>query len=245
LVRSRSPFVGRAPEMESLGRLLKKARAGRGSVALIEGEPGIGKTRLLGETLAEAGALGFVVIQGSAEEMEQDRPFGLIVEALSLRLDAEDPRRSRIARLMGPNGDAETWDGGPVGRYQVLESVLDLIEDLATTRPIALGLDDVHWADASTLLVVRHLARRLGSLPVVILMTSRPVPRSGELAGVVEALRRAGLEEVDLGPLSVDEVVELAGHLARGSPDPDVVGLLAGTAGNPLLVTELVSAIGD
>ena len=92
-MRSLSPLVGRAPEMESLGRLLKKARAGRGSVALIEGEPGIGKTRLLGETLAEAGALGFVVIQGSAEEMEQDRPFGLIVEALSLRLDAEDPRR--------------------------------------------------------------------------------------------------------------------------------------------------------
>ena len=242
-MRSRSPFVGRAPEMESLGRLLDKARAGRGSVALIEGEPGIGKTRLLGETLAEAGALGFVVLQGAAEEMEQDRPFGPIVEALSLRLDAGDPRRSAIARLMGPNGDAETWEGGPVGRYQVLESVVDLVEDLAVTRPIALGLDDVHWADASTLLVVRHLARRLGSLPVVILMTSRPVPRTGELAGVVEALRRAGLEEVDLGPLSGDEVAELAGHLARGSPDPDLVAQLAGTAGNPLLVAELVSAI--
>ena len=229
--------------MESLGRLLVKARAGRGSVALIEGEPGIGKTRLLGETLAEARALGFVVMQGAAEEMEQDRPFGLIVDALSFRLDAADPRRSAIARLMGPNGDAETRDGGPVGRYQVLEYVLDLVEDHAATQPIALALDDVHWADASTLLVVRHLARRLGSLPVVILMTSRPVPRAGELAGVIDALRRAGLEELDLGPLSVDEVVELAGHLTSGSPDPDVAAQLAGTAGNPLLVTEFLSAI--
>lgn len=242
-MRSRSPLVGRAPEMESLGRLLDRARAGRGSVALIEGEPGIGKTRLLGEMLAEAGALGFVVLQGAAEEMEQDLPFGPIAEALSLRLDAGDPRRSAIARLMRPNGDAEAREGGPVSRYQVLEAVVDLVEDLSATGPIALGLDDVHWADASTLLVVRHLARRLGSLPVVILMTSRPVPRTGELAGILEALRRAGLEEVDLGPLSGDEVAELAGHLASGSPDPDVVAQLAGTAGNPLLVTELVSAI--
>ena len=156
-MRSRSPLVGRASEMESLGRLLDRARAGRGSVALIEGEPGIGKTRLLGEMLAEAGALGFVVLQGAAEEMEQDRHFGPIAEAPSLRLDAGDPRRSAIARLMRPNGDAEAREGGPVSRYQVLEAVVDLVRQ--GQGVFAIALDRV-WEDMESAVAAPRPRRR-------------------------------------------------------------------------------------
>jgi DNA-binding CsgD family transcriptional regulator/tetratricopeptide (TPR) repeat protein len=240
---SRSSLVGREREMETLGRLLEHAIAGRGSVALIEGEPGIGKTRLLGETLAIAGALGFAVLRGAGEEMERDRPFGPIAAALGLRRDAEDPRRSDIARLLRTGYDGESREGGPGLRYRVLESVLDLVEDSSASRPIALGLDDLHWADASTLLVVRHLAPRLSSLPVVLLMTSRPVPRTSALAVVLETLRGAGLVQVALGPLSADEVAEVAGSVINGTPSPGLLAQLSGAAGNPLLVTELAFAV--
>jgi DNA-binding CsgD family transcriptional regulator len=239
---SRSTLVGRVREMETLGALLGQARAGRGAVALIEGEPGIGKTRLLSEMLATAGALGFAVMRGAGEEMERDRPFGPIAAALGLRSDAEDPRRSDIARLLMPGDDTDAWQRGPTLRYRVLEAVLDLLEDLAAIRPIALGLDDLHWADASTLLVVRHLVPRVTSGAVAVLIASRPVPRTTELAGVLETLRGSGLVEVDLGPLSADEVAELARSTMPGPHDLGFLAQLSGAAGNPLLVTELVSA---
>jgi DNA-binding CsgD family transcriptional regulator/tetratricopeptide (TPR) repeat protein len=119
------------------------------------------------------------------------------------------------------------------------------VEDLATTRPIALGLDDVQWADLSTLLVVRHLGPRLTSLPMLLLMASRPVPRAGELAGVLEVLRGQGLVELEVGPLSSSEVAELAASMVQGAPTSGFLSQLSGAAGNPLLVTELVSAVQD
>ncbi len=94
---SRSQLVGRTREMETLTRLLEQARAGRGSAALIEGEPGIGKTRVLTEMLRSAGPLGCDVLLGTAEELERDRPFGPIAAALGLVPDARDPRRADIA----------------------------------------------------------------------------------------------------------------------------------------------------
>ncbi len=151
---SRSQLVGRTREIETLARLVGQARAGRGSVALIEGEPGIGKTRLLSEMLRSAGSLGFDVLLGTGEELERDRPFGPIAAALGLAPDAPDPRRAHIGRLLKPGHDiAGIWERGPTLRYQILDSILDLVEDLSALRPIALGLDDLQWSDASTLLV--------------------------------------------------------------------------------------------
>jgi DNA-binding CsgD family transcriptional regulator/tetratricopeptide (TPR) repeat protein len=243
---SRSPLVGRERELETLGRLLERALTGRGSVAVIEGEPGIGKTRLLEETLKTARARGFEVLVGTGEELERDRPFGPVAGALGLTLGASDPRRAGIARLLMSSHDATgAWERGPALRYQVLESILGLVEDLSAARPVVLGLDDVQWADASTLLVVRHLGFRLASLPVVLLIVSRPTHRTGELAAVVEGLREQGLVEVGLGPLSGDEVAELAASMTRRTPSPGFLAQLSGAAGNPLLVTEYISAVQD
>jgi len=243
-VPSRSPLVGREREVATLGRLLEQARAGRGSVALIEGEPGIGKTRLLGEMVGSAAALGFDVARGAGQELERDRPFSPIDAALGLVPQASDPRRMAIARLLRPGHDVgEAWERGPALRYQVLDSILDLVEDLSAIRPVAMGLDDLQWADASTMLVVRHLGARLLSLPVVLLLASRPVPRSGELAAVLDALRDEGLVQLELGPLPGNDVAALAGAMLQEAPGRELLSQLSGAAGNPLLVTELVSAI--
>jgi DNA-binding CsgD family transcriptional regulator len=241
---SRSPLVGRERELQTLGRLLERALTGHGSLALIEGEPGIGKTRLLEETLKTARTRGFEVLVGTGEELERDRPFGPVVAALGLTLGASDERRAGIARLLRPDDDAAgAWERGPALRYQVLESILGLVEDLSAAGPVAIGLDDVQWADASTLLVVRHLGSRLTSLPVVLLVASRPAQRTSEFAAVVEALREDGLVDVELGPLSVDAVAELAGSMMRRRPSPGFLAQLSGASGNPLLVTEFVSAV--
>jgi DNA-binding CsgD family transcriptional regulator len=243
---SRSSLVGRKHEIETLHRLLERARAGSGSVALVAGEPGIGKTRLIRETLSLAEALGFAVLRGAGEELARDRPFGPVAAALGLTSGASDPRRANIAQLLKPGPDATgVWERGPALRYQVLDSILDLVEDLSAARPVALALDDLQWADASTLLVVRHLGSRLVSLPVVLLIACRPVQRTGELAGVVDALRKEGLVEVELAPLSGEEVAEVAANLMKRRPSPGLLAQLSGAAGNPLLVSEFASAAQD
>ena len=243
---SRSSLVGRERQMAALHRLLERARTGLGSAALMEGEPGIGKTRLLRETLSSAEALGLAVFFGAGEELARDRPFGPVAAALGLASGASDPRRASIARLLKPGHDATgAWERGPALRYQVLDSILDLVEDLSAARPVALALDDLQWVDGSTLLVVRHLTSRLASLPVLLLIASRPVQRTGELAGVIDAMRKEGLVEVELAPLSGEEIAELAASLMKRRPSPGFLAQLAGAAGNPLLVTEFVSAAQD
>jgi DNA-binding CsgD family transcriptional regulator/tetratricopeptide (TPR) repeat protein len=245
-VPSRSPLVGREREMETLGRLLERARDGSGSVTLIEGESGIGKTRLLHETLGRAAELGFTSLSGAGEELTRDRPFGLLAAALGLARDASDPRRANVARLLMPGRlGRHTSLEGPARRYQVLESILVLLEELAADGPIVLALDDVQWADASTLLVVRQLARRSASLRVVVLMAARPTQRSTELAGVIDALRQGDLVEMHVGPLSSEEVAELARSVMIGTSSPELLTRLSGAAGNPLLVTEFIAAVQD
>ena len=189
---------------------------------------------------------GSPCLLGAGEELARDRPFGPVAAALGLASGASDPRRASVARLLKPGHDATgVWERGPALRYQVLDSILDLVEDLSAARPVALALDDLQWADTSTLLVVRHLGSRLASLPVVLLIASRPVPPTGELAGVIDALREDGLVEVELAPLSGEEIAELAASLMKRTPSPGLLAQLTGAAGNPLLVTELVSAAQD
>ena len=145
---------------------------------LVEGEAGIGKTRLLAQVLQDAAGRGMQVAAARAEELERTRPFGLLAAALGCARSSPDPRRAAIAGLLAAQG---TGDLGPITvtsdpglRFRVVDAFTDLVEELALAGPVVLGLDDLQWADPSSLLTVGALARRLAGLAVGVIGCLRP-----------------------------------------------------------------------
>src|SRR5262245_58604935 len=126
---------GRAAEIAVLGGALDRAAAGQPAVVLIEGEAGIGKTRLLAETLADARGRGMQVAAGRAEELEQARPFGLVASAFGCTRPSPDPRRAAIAELLAAGGDRAqgpiTVTSDPGLRFRAVDAFADLAEELA------------------------------------------------------------------------------------------------------------------
>jgi predicted ATPase len=163
-------FHGRTVERRALRDALDRVESGRAAIPVVEGEAGIGKTRLLGEALAEARARGMQVLSGRAERLERLRPFGVLVEALECRPSSPDPRRAAISALLAapsvPSDEVTTVTSDPGLQFQVVDAVLDLVEALADGGPLVIGLDDLQWADPSTLLTVGALVRRLSQAPI-------------------------------------------------------------------------------
>jgi len=242
-----SGFVGRRRELVELGGVVTETLQGRASVALVEGEAGIGKSRLLAEIVRDTQRLGFDVLCGRAHELERDRPFGTVADALGLRLDAPDPERAEIARLLYV--DASTPAASPLLaqvpqlRFQLVEAVVARIERLATSRPLVLALEDLQWSDPSTLLVIQHLSRRLCHLPIALLVTLRPSPRGPELNQLIDELIRGQATSLTLGQLDAPEVIELIEQVVGAPPGPELRAQVERAAGNPLFVTELVAAL--
>jgi predicted ATPase len=145
-LRPVAPLRGRDVEMKALGEALDRAAAGRLAVVAIEGEAGIGKTRLLDEALDQARSGGAQVLAGRAEELERTRPFGVWAHALRCSPSSADPRRAAIGTLLTPRTGAHepiTVSSDPGLQFQVVDAVVDLVEDLAQDAPLVLGLDDL------------------------------------------------------------------------------------------------------
>ncbi|MGH3163188.1 MAG: ATP-binding protein, partial [Streptosporangiaceae bacterium] len=175
---------GREAETSVLSRALDRAAAGRLAVVLAEGEAGIGKTRLLAETLTHARERGMRVAAGRAGELESARPFGVIAEALECARPSVDPRRSAIAALLstrGGDGSPITVSSDPGLQFRAVDAITDLAEELAVDRPLVIGLDDLQWADQSSLLTLAALGRRLAGLPAALIACFRPSPRDPAL----------------------------------------------------------------
>jgi DNA-binding CsgD family transcriptional regulator len=235
--------VGRGEELEILDAVLEGSAAGRIGIALVEGESGIGKTRLLQEGLAHAHARGFTVLYGAADEMDRTRPLSALVDALEPVLVSSDPERLRLARLIGGAAPPEPGAFATDLRHQVVQGVIDLLERLATQRPVALGLDDLHWADQSTLLVVRALGRRPLAGRIALIGCFRPHPRSRELQGVIDELTGLGAASIGLGPLDETAVAELAEAVVGAPPAAGLREELRRAGGNSLFLVEVLAAL--
>ena len=141
-------MVGRQAELATLtGRARRAAVDGRGSAAVLVGEPGIGKTHLL-ELFAEAATVnGLQVFVASAYELERRRPFGVLIDVLGVRSGVEDSWRSRVAGRL----DAQAaGDGDPAG-FLIGEEIFALVDELCSRDPTALVFDDVQWVDPASL----------------------------------------------------------------------------------------------
>lgn len=234
-------FWGRASELAALRDLLDRVSAGREQVAFVEGEAGIGKTKLVEEIAADAEDRGFEVFFGRAEELEHTRPYGALADALACTKSSPDAARAEIARLLGEDQEAGEPDLGV--QYRALDAFVDLVEATAMRAPLALVLEDLHWADASTLLAFRAIGRRLTFLPIALIGSYRPSPRSPELERMEEAFAPDGRLHLSVGPLDDDAIVGLLTESTGRPPGGRLLTEVAGAAGNPLFVTELVKAL--
>ncbi|MGH9156836.1 MAG: helix-turn-helix transcriptional regulator [Acidimicrobiales bacterium] len=238
-------LIGRDAELAVLRETLDHASRGTGGIVLVEGEAGIGKTRLLAEALALAVERGFTVLSGAADEVASDRPFGALVEALALDGAPPDSERAALGRLIAVGVSAA---GSPPGGaaadlgYHIIESIVGVVEQIASQTPLFLSIEDLHWADPLTLRALRSLWRVLVRLPVVVVATMRPFPRSTDLDGALTDLSSGRARCIALGPLGDDAVGDLACSVTGAVPGPRLTRQLAAAGGNPLFIVELVAA---
>lgn len=240
-------FRGRDAELHQLRSAVDRARSGSLTIALVDGEAGIGKTRLLAEALQYARTSGYQVAAAKAEEMEQARPFGVVAEALGCVRSATDPRRAAIAALLATH---HTGDRGPLTvssdpglRFRAVDAFGDLVEGLALQGPLVVGIDDLQWADPSSLVTLSTLARTAVGLPVALIGCYRPFPQPPALRSMLESFDEAATRRLQLRHLDDRAVYRVVAEAVGAEPGSGLLAEIAGAAGNPLFVTELLNAI--
>jgi DNA-binding CsgD family transcriptional regulator len=247
-------FVGRAHELALLRALMPRTPGEGGRVALISGEAGAGKTRLGRELAAAVSAEDVVVLSGACDAAVRVpyRPFLEVIDQL-VRSGAGDRLEGvsahELARLL-PDVEAPASASGlaassdpDTNRHRLHVAVAELLTAAARSTGLLLMIDDLHWADVPTLLLLRHLTRIAADARVLLLVSYRDI---GEEAGpeltetLIELRRNEGVARVRLGGLSADDVAEFARANSGVEPDPELTRAIAElSGGNAFLVTEL------
>lgn len=246
----RRPLAGRASEVLKLEQALVDARSGAVAAVVVLGEPGIGKTRLLGELCEQAATANFDVLTGHGTELERDSPFGVIIDALDekfaslVSLIANDIGLDRLAELAAALPSLSAYARHPVSRSELERfgfhrAVRATLEQLVLRRPLVLALDDVHWADPASMELICFLTRHL--VPgMVLALAYRPRQMSAHLlSAVAHAAEEGVLREFELSPLTIGEAAQALGV----EPSSPIVRLLhAESGGNPFYLEQLARA---
>jgi hypothetical protein len=237
-------ILERDAELAALAAAVAAAEAGHGTLALVEGPAGIGKTTLLRAACRGPGAR---VLTARGLALEQGFPYGIVRQLLD-PVRGEDGLMDGAAALAARVFD---WaEAGPVEddvRYAAMHGLYWLVANLAARRPLVLAVDDAHWADAPSLRWLAHLAARVEHLPVALLLAVRDGPDEPELLG---ELRAAGTR-IRLGPLGPDATAALVrrrlGATLVAPADATAAQLgrdwHASTGGNPFLLEALAVAL--
>ncbi|WP_199199752.1 BTAD domain-containing putative transcriptional regulator [Amycolatopsis sp. CA-128772] len=219
-------FVGRDAELARLREAVDGLEAGVGRSVWLEGEPGSGRTALLAELLAMARDHNPAF--AAADALDQRFSLRPLLDALGVHPRATDERRAALA---GPSVE------DPV------DGVLALVRELCAEAPLVLVVDDLHWADDTTLRVWRYLSRETRQLPLLLVGACRPVPRPAALDDLRAELDNDDITLLTLSPLAETATRELATELVGAPPGPGLQLLVSYAAGNPRYVREIVETL--
>ena len=223
-----APLVGRRDALRAFEEALDASSAGAFQFLVVVGEPGAGKTRLLGELAAAASQRELTARWGRAAEFEQELPFAVVVDALDDEVEASLPGLAERlgaetsgllatvlpsvrASLPGQATPAGSRPGSDLTtRLRVYRAMRRLLEDLAVANGLVLILDDVHWADSASVDLLDHLVRHPPPGRVLVAIAYRPAQASARLAALLGSAAGHG-QEVPVGPLTFAEAEELLG----------------------------------
>ncbi len=247
-------LLERDREVERIGGCLSRAGQGRGGALVVEGPAGIGKTVLLAAGREVAEGQGFRVLRARGAELEREFAFGVVRQLVEPVVASE---RERVGLLDGPPWVAARLlglpgVGGEVGvaapcapdpSFAVLHGLYWLCANLAAERPLALVVDDAHWADGASLRFLAFLLPRLEELRVAVLLGARPAEGGGSRELLAALTTDPATEVVTVGPLSTRGVVTLVTAGLGVEPEPGfAVACAEATGGTPFLRT-LVEAL--
>jgi DNA-binding CsgD family transcriptional regulator len=228
------PIRGRASELKVIGALLTALVQGHGGVLVIEGPPGIGKSRLLTEVMALADKGGVHTLLGEAFEYQQTVPFFALFMAT---LGADPPvGDAKALRRLGGSEDL---------RYWVVHDLADAIDAAAAQTPLAIVIEDIQWADNGTLLALRSLATARPDVPVLWVLTVRSGAGGPAVQETLSVLQRADAAVVRVAAMSAGAVAEMVCDVVRANADESLLSLAAKAHGNPFLVRELIGGLGE
>ena len=255
-------FVGRRRELAELESALEDALSGRGRLVMLAGEPGIGKTRTVRELASYAESRGALVLWSWCYEEEGAPPYWSWVQLIRSQVRQQDSKQLRLE--MGPGAAdiaeivhevreklADLTPPPPTepeqARFRLFDSITTFLKNAALSQPLMLVLEDLHWADRSSLLLLEFLARELGSSPLLVVGTYRDVEvsRRHPLAQTLgELIRETRFLRVQLPGLTPQEVAQLLRTTLGVSPSADLVEAIhRRTEGNPLFVSEVIRVL--
>jgi DNA-binding CsgD family transcriptional regulator len=254
-------LVGREPQLAALSRMLEAARVGAGGVALVTGEAGIGKSRLVAELRARAERLGCLVLQGASFESGRTAPYAPVLDLLRTLAAAQPAGLADWLAPAGPQLAAalpEVSDYLPgvapapalepeAEKRRLFHAVGRLFARIAADRPLLVVFEDLHWGDDASLELLASFARSTPSLPVLLVLTYRGEEAHPALQRLLAGLDRERLAtELALAPLGLSEVevmVRVIRDVRRPVPAELLHLVYRLTEGNPFFVEEILRSL--
>lgn len=258
IVRGR--MVGREAEFNRAQELWYEAEKGKSQVLLVSGEPGVGKTRLLQEIITQAEVMGAEVV-GSASYAEGGPPYSPFKKMLrdivpKASRTLSDLPATVIADLLAlapelkahyPDVPTKPKDDPQTELHRLYESFFIFIATLSQKVPLLIYLDDAHWADSGSLGIFRHLARQIGSQPIMLLATYREVELDEDRPlneVLLDLSRERHTSRIKLNRLTVEQAEQLLAYFFQEEITPDFLeGIYRETEGNPFFMEEVCKAL--